>query len=306
MDTDVIARLYPIGGDRETTRKVRASAHCELAPPHSTAQPATGSLVHALVLRFSRPPRGIRGFVFGRDSTVCDCVLPDFRGVGNAHFAITYDDSHRLVLEDFSSAGTTVTYDGDAGIRRSGFVWIIGEDGFTSGKRIIVDASTVRFEVVIPDYAYPTNAYNEGRADMAANRAALGSLPRTHLSQPLHVKLYLGEGTYGTVHRIWNVTTGESYAEKIAKRAAPGVINPREALLKEIRTMRSVTHVSVLHSRARILANQISHISPSTSVIQSLRPWRFVSSLPTAVACPSIDIFHTTRSSRSLASSYLR
>lgn len=180
MDTDVIARFYPLDSE-ETIRKIQESIHCEAVPPlYNLPTPGASAMSrqHALVLRFSRPPRGDRGFVFGHD-TRCDCVLPAFHGMSRMHFAITYDASHRLVLEDFSTAGTTVTYSGQPGERRTNFTWIIGEDEFVLDKRILVTVGSVTFEVVVPEYSAPTSAYNESRALFAARRAALGALPGT-------------------------------------------------------------------------------------------------------------------------------
>ncbi|CAN8096757.1 unnamed protein product [Discula destructiva] len=263
MDTDVIARLYPLGG-QDLTRKIRESSHCELVPPPPSALGSNELWQYALVLRFSRPPRGDRGFVFGHDSGVCDCVLPAFYGVEGAHFAITYDGFHRLVLEDSSTAGTSVEYDGEAGERRRRFIWIIGEDEFTVGKRIIVNASSASFQVVVPEYAHPTTAYDESRAFMAANRTALGPPPRG--LEPLFVKTWLGEGTFGWVKRFWDVTTGSSHAVKTAKPWTSGDLHPREALRKEIRAMSTVNHVSIPSCRVGILANLDSATSPRTLV----------------------------------------
>lgn len=106
MDNDVIARFYPIDNE-EATCLVQESTHCEavLQPGLPAPGASASSHQHAFVLRFSRPPLWERGFVFGRDTKVCDCVLPTFHGIGNMHFAVTYDKSHHLVLEDFSKAG---------------------------------------------------------------------------------------------------------------------------------------------------------------------------------------------------------
>lgn len=69
MDTDVIARIYPLDSE-EATREMKASIHCEVVPRPLTALPTTRAATsrqHAVVLRFSRPLLGGRGFVFGRD-----------------------------------------------------------------------------------------------------------------------------------------------------------------------------------------------------------------------------------------------
>lgn len=155
MDDDVIARLYPLDNE-EVSFKMRESPHCEVATRPSTSLPTprtNGSQMYAIVLRHSRPPRGDRGFVFGRDNRVCDCTLPAFRNISSMHFAISYDEYHRLVLDDFSSVGTTVTYDNQAGERRSNFTWIVGEHDFVHGKRIIVNVNFISFEVSVPHHA---------------------------------------------------------------------------------------------------------------------------------------------------------
>lgn len=244
-DPDVIARLYPL--DEETGRAVRDSVHGE-AVPVSWTEPTPGAdaSAQAFVLRFSRPPLNGFSFVFGRDRTVCDCVLPALAGVRGVHFAVTYDDFHRPTIEDLSTVedssatGTSVTYNG-SGESRKGFKWIIGEDDFVLDKRIIVTASYATLEVVVSDH-HATGAYDQGRALLASRRSGAPGLPTpTH---PLLIRSLLGEGEFGKVHRVWDASSGDTYAEKTPKRSVPGQRNTHDAIRREVNVMRSVKHVS--------------------------------------------------------------
>lgn len=248
MANDVIARLYPFDNE-ETTRKVRECCHCEVVQrPSSLPTPGASAHSHqeAIVLRFSRRPKTDRGFVFGRNSENCDCVLPAFHGISNTHFVITFDESHRLVLDDFSTTGTMVTYNGQGGERRRNFRWIIGEDEFVLDKRILVTISSITFEVVVPHYDRPVLAYEQNRLAWTDRRFDWITAPA--LTHPLLIRSYLGDGGFGWVYRVWNASSGSSYAEKTAKSQS----GAREALQKEINVMRSISHASIRAGSRRV------------------------------------------------------
>lgn len=67
----------------------------------------------------------------------------------------------------------------------------------------------------------PTHAYDDNRALFAARRAALQPLS-DGLTRPLLIRIYLGEGEFGWVHRVWNASSGTSHAEKTPKPRGPG------------------------------------------------------------------------------------
>jgi len=87
--------------------------------------------------------------VLGTDRNRCDIVLPKLRGISRRHCSLTFDAERRLVLRDFSSAGTIVTYDGKGRETRRHFTWILSEEGVKWASKTIVEIQKIAFQVIV-------------------------------------------------------------------------------------------------------------------------------------------------------------
>lgn len=247
---------YALRGEREATEPLQENDTDECLPPH-------------IELRFSNGPRTSRGFVFGRNSN-CDCVLPGMTGVSNFHFAITYDDAGRLVIQDLgSTVGTQVTYAGSDGRaqgtgRRRDFRWIIGGDNNADAADITLDVSPgarLRFQIKInpyhpldPDISDRIGNFRKGVAGVEdmLNELSIPTAQTTGTATPqtgpIRITRFLGQGAFGIAHHVWDATTGH---ECVAKRPWSNSFD-RDAWDREAALMKRLKHVSL----------QVSHTLP--------------------------------------------
>ncbi|KAL2184991.1 kinase-like protein [Thermothelomyces heterothallicus CBS 203.75] len=216
-----------------------------------------------LELRFSRSPQTPFGFVFGTDEN-SDIVLPkSISTISFHHFALTFDDHYRPIVKDLgSSNGTEVTYDTRGKGNRSNFVWIIGGHGTPQEiKTIVINVNKdLKFQIVVahhditsPQYIDNVNRFRQGMADAGnlLGRLDLGSRPQTERASgahtpgtgPIFLKKKLGEGTFGVVTHLWNVSTAEECAvkEPSARAIQRRWVRPDE-WMKEARIMKRVSH----------------------------------------------------------------
>lgn len=281
-DPNLILKIYPHAGLPDSVKVLRQLAGCVLPktatsstqrrrrrhatlplPMPKTTDEALAKLPH-LPVRFNNVPRSSTGVVFGQDPTVCDVVFPEHCGsISRAHFAVTFknvfpDGRHRLIIRDLGSEhGTVVSYDGQCDLteRRNNFDWIV--DGFDILKQtepiILGISEELQFLLVIRPHNLQSAAYIEnvkrfcrGRGeDPATNLRLGGNNTREIVSQnavsclTLETEL-LGEGGYGIVTGQWDVSTGEVYARKEPK----AVDYKGQHILREIRMMRTIEHVS--------------------------------------------------------------
>ena len=72
--------------------------------------------IEELRLTFDKPPKDIRrGFSFGTNREACDVLLGSNKfqsNISGVHFSIGFDKERRLVLQDDSTRGTSISYDG--------------------------------------------------------------------------------------------------------------------------------------------------------------------------------------------------
>ena len=248
------------GPEHQRRRDERENTPVE-DPSNNTAEPTP-----RLEVRFSKPPRTSQGFLFGADPD-SDIVISDaLANVSYHHVAMTFDAHRRLVLKDLNSAnGTEVTYDTHGeGIRR-GFVWIIGGDrNILSAKtNIIVGVGLrVKFRLVVPVHDITSQAYIDNVSKYLRGAAgpdtlvkklkirsrpitALGSGHQTPGQGPIAIKLRLGEGAFGVVSRVWDVSIGHAYAlkEPSEKAIRTGMVN-FAAWQQEAENLSRISHVS--------------------------------------------------------------
>ncbi|KAI9780819.1 MAG: hypothetical protein M1816_002655 [Peltula sp. TS41687] len=217
-------------------------------------------------LTFDQPPKDIlRGFVFGTDKDVCDVLLAERRGqyrISGAHFEITFDQSGRLLLKDVSRSGTAVGFDGqNEDHRRTNFTWIL----FPQFRNIIATLkpdwspgkeAKVTFQLDVPEtktcraqYHEHLHAYLEARQKALPCFDVLGihsqastaapSEPQTPRQRPIyHYACQLGSGSFGTVHKVLNVSTGDVHAAKTFHRGSRYV--------REVQVVKRVSHENIV------------------------------------------------------------
>ncbi|QPC71839.1 hypothetical protein HYE68_002591 [Fusarium pseudograminearum] len=118
----------------------------------------------AIKLSFDSPPKRPGSFVLGSDPSTCDIVLPTLPGIDARHCELSFDAEGRLVLNDYSQAGTQVWYDWESNGDQTDYSWILSpgaEQGFPSTvQRITVDTQGVRFQIVVNDHSDDWDAYH--------------------------------------------------------------------------------------------------------------------------------------------------
>ena len=282
-DTDLIACLYPfqdVRGDALKAMEDEANESRYIPPRSSRSNVRHGRRDRAsteepeqcegnsleyrprLELRFSHGPQTSYGFVFGRHQN-CDVVLSDVPGISSHHFALTFDEHNRLIVKDLGSLyGTQVIYDNHGKGRRRDFRWIVGGHKVPErkGRIVIKITELLKFRIVVSHhnitsqvYIDNVNWFRQGIAD-AENLFGRLNFPLetervtgTHTpgTGPIFLKKRLGEGGFGVVTHIWNVSTAEEYA---LKKPSVKAIREKEVDVdeweKEARIMGRIKHVS--------------------------------------------------------------
>lgn len=204
--------------------------------------------------------------VFGRGPD-SDVVLPKCTGIGYHHFTLTFDDANRLIVKDWGSLiGTEVTYDGEgSGVRRE-FRWIVSG---AETKPILVklySSPQIRLHIIVNQQDSASSEYiNNVRRFCHGSQTAedlffdLNIPNRWETEWPtgahtpgqgaIHLANQVGEGSYATVTRFWNVSTGEEHA---LKEPSAKAIRERRAVVadwaNEIHIMSQITHVRMPRS----------------------------------------------------------
>ena len=191
-----------------------------------------------LILTFDDLPRNPqRGWQFGTDPRTSDVLLGHrgTHGVSARHFLVKIDEDRRVVLRDTSTFGTSVSYDGQAEYEvRQNFTWILSlEPGSTNSLgETVLRPGKLAFRIHFPNHRLGKSEYlsslqnfiNAGRVDLptvtalgldSGTTTAIPSHSRTPGQGPIYVNLSLiGQGEFGAVHRVIDVSTGNIYAGK--------------------------------------------------------------------------------------------
>jgi hypothetical protein len=189
-------------------------------------------------LTFDKPPRDItRGYSFGTERKRYDVLLGAKRREGNisgVHFYITFDKEGRITLKDESTHGTAVSYEGiGQEHKRRNFQWIL-----FPGREIQVhlpndfnfDIMLARLDTCNTRYAANVASY------LKYSGTAITSLGSLNIERPIYLPgEVLGEGSFGRVLLVTDVSTAELYAAKEPRRGMD--------LSKETAIMRGVAHV---------------------------------------------------------------
>lgn len=230
------------GPSRETTPHVNDQIEEEL--------PTQGGQIR---LDFDQETKVPGRFTFGTDPSLCDVLLGRTRRqhhISGQHFHITFDAEKRVILQDVSTNGTTVSYDRQGEKqKRHNFTWIL----FDKFKKITVELQNLAFDVHLVDHrlcedeyeAHIDNFTNTGRdalprLDLFAFRSHETSIAPSESLSPRQRPIYLteselGRGSFGRVCKVVDVSTGWEYAGKEFFR--------REGWEHEVDIMRGLHHV---------------------------------------------------------------
>ncbi|KAI8955287.1 kinase-like domain-containing protein [Xylaria longipes] len=223
-----------------------------------------------LVVRFSDGARTRVGVVAGR-SPEADITIKEGTDISTFHLAFTFDEQNRPIVRDLgSTGGTKLTYNGEEGERRSNFDWLLQGPSIVKDTPPVLNiADHVQFKVIMPprditspDYIDRVKKFRETTADpdellssliiQSTQSTRLPTGQRTPLEspQPVLFKENIGEGGYGTVKYLWNVTTGDEY---VAKTPLSVLIKTKKVKIEHWRTeadiMKSITHDHIVEFR---------------------------------------------------------
>lgn len=173
VDEALIARLFPV----DTTDDDPALETIEKHQHRLGPQIPEGQLsAPCLELRFSKSPRTKHGYILGTHRT-CDIVLPLLDDVSPRHCTLTFEHvscgntstvstvSYRLVLRDYSTYGTIVTFSNST-VRVKNTRCILDWQNQIKDDIIIQFPSALRFRIVVatqvlgsPNYASRVNRF---------------------------------------------------------------------------------------------------------------------------------------------------
>ena len=227
----------------------------------STVEPEEhDSLEYRASLRvsFSDGAKTRHGIVAGWDPK-CDFALPHIPGVSYHHFSMQFDEQYRLTVRDLgSTCGTSVKYGQEDEGRRCNGTWIVGgHDCLDDMGPIVINVTKfLQFRILVPVHGTQSQVYrskvDKFREGTAGTEDLFGELDlqsglqtqrpsgtHTPSTGSITFKKELGRGSFAIVHRIWNASTGETYALKEPKGRYAADAWKREALI-----MGRISHVS--------------------------------------------------------------
>ncbi|KAI9675746.1 MAG: hypothetical protein M1817_001113 [Caeruleum heppii] len=254
-DSNLIATLIPID-DKEWAKNAFRLDHNQsryLSPARGIAEGPTISSreatpgtqqpdddagqydsAHRIQLTFDVKPKDpTKGYTFGTNPQTCD-VLLGYRGayrISGRHFWITFNQNKRLILEDFSTYGTAVSYNGQAKDEvRNRFIWILDLKPNVGRYDVQVHIHGLSFKVELATHNTCEAEYgkkvNDFLKDLRTASPPLGGLgiytPTADPSEsltPKRLPIYireqnLGSGSFGGVDKVIDMSTGSVYARK--------------------------------------------------------------------------------------------
>lgn len=206
--------------------------------PNDGSESSEYNCTHSIRLTFSEKPKNpTRGFLFGTNPLACDVLLGyrGMRGLSGLHFCIAFNEQGHVIVKDFSTCGTAVSYDGQARheVRRD-FTWILDLKRGSRQWDIKVHVPKkdgLEFKIILASHKTCEAKYIENvNSFLAERRTALPPLsvlgidshttaqpsqPLTPRQRPIYIEdRKLGSDTFAVVHLITDVSTGSKYARK--------------------------------------------------------------------------------------------
>jgi hypothetical protein len=244
------------GGTKSAYRSRESTVSLEDAED----QDANYASYPGLQLTFNLGPKAGWGLVFGTDPN-CDIVLPQLSLISRRHCALTFDAHRRLILRDFSTNGTIVTYDDKGRETRRCFTWILGgHDVPRDTRKIAIEIQGIKFQIIVSTHDTHLDLYNANVDRFLQKASANDELPlgvlgiqstsstaapsgaHTPSQGPIRLRQEkLGKGAFAVVRRFWDVSTGFEYAYKEPRDKSKF---DRKAWEKEADIMGQISHVS--------------------------------------------------------------
>ena len=223
--------------------------------------PAVGQPKSQIQLTFDDKPKNLeKGFVFGSDPQICDVFLGE-RGAGfsGQQFCITFNERGEVIFKNTSRKKAQVDYNGEDPSRRTQFTWILF-DTYQNIKITLGEKEDLIFKIKWPDhgtyraeYEAYRNAYFKERRSALPTLSQLGmesqqttAVPTAQHSprqeppgqEPIYLlEEELGRGSFGTVHKAVDVSTGDVHAAKKFHHSD---------WKKEVDILTELSHVSVI------------------------------------------------------------
>ncbi|KAL8856088.1 MAG: hypothetical protein Q9178_007283 [Gyalolechia marmorata] len=194
------------------------------------------ALVSKIHLSMDHGPKNPdKGFVFGSDPVRCDVVIGEWPAFSREHFRITFNARGDVILKDTSRFPTSVNYKHEAPSSRNHFTWVLLDDyenihvTLNCGK-----PNQLIFKIERPHNRKHCLSQYEAYREIYLNRERHSTLPLmgqlgvesqqptatvTASESPRQHSIYLkqaklGAGTFGTVYKVVDVSTGSVYAGK--------------------------------------------------------------------------------------------
>ena len=214
----------------------------------------------------------------------------------HAQFNITVDESLRIWLHDYSSRHGTPVSHGAQNVTevRKNETWILAYEPSTINifEEETVHCSSLAFEIQFPNHAGASTGYIENlkafvkKCQEEAKKSivepsgvdglGLGSEPTTQMpseiqtlrERPLYYKQeYIGEGTFGRVHKVIKLRDGNIYAAKTFSRPQNQYKRRRDEsepewlirMRREFTLMQDNPHVSLLLCTCRFEFDNITN-----------------------------------------------
>ena len=225
--------------------------------------PAVDQPASQIQLTFDDKPKDLqKGFVFGSDSQICDVFLSEQgAGFSGQQFYITFNERGEVIFKNTSRKKAQVDYNGEDPSRRNQFTWILFDT--YQNIKITLGKDDLIFKIKWPkhgtyraEYKVHRSAYFKERRSALPSLSQLGmesqqttAVPTAQNSpgqeppgqeppgqEPIYLlEEELGRGSFSTVHKAVDVSTGDVYT---AKRFYHGDWK------KEVDILISLSHVS--------------------------------------------------------------
>lgn len=209
-----------------------------------------------LVLTFSDPPKHGRSmFLLGSDSETCDIKIGGTdEGISSQHLFLGFDSQRRVIVQDVSSNGTGVSYNGQPMKNCRGQLGKPYTLVLPPGYEVLLDIQGYFLAVEVRNHSGKTHDKYRNALDAFLETTtkavpAISALRVRSLDATAHHSSHgrerrdmyvmgsvIGKGGFGVVYKVYRVDTWELFAAKL--------VNEPDDLEKEMKVLRNLSHVS--------------------------------------------------------------